>query len=280
MRKQRAIMVKKWLIITGVLLLLISDGGEIVAQQVQNEYELVFYDEFDLPNGSQPDPAKWKRAERNPSIWARWISDSKDVIFIRNGSLICRAIPNPDFAVDSAKMLTGAVETLGKYAFKYGKVEVRMKTNKHDGNFPAAWMRNVPGGTDTRYGEIDIVEMFGKLSETYHTVHNHMSATLGKKGGPIREFRHKVSYTKWHVYGIEWDESQIIWTVDGRKVGEYKKVNTPEMIRDGQWTFDKPFYMRLNQSVGDGSHERLHYPDTKKVYETQFDWIRVYQKRK
>lgn len=262
-----------------ILLLLISDRGVIVAQQTPSDYELVFYDEFDLPDGSQPDSTKWKRAERNPSIWARWISDSKDVVYIKNGCLVCRAIPNRSLSADTAKMLTGAVETLGKYAFQYGKVEVRMKTNKYDGNFPAAWMRPVPSSTDTRYGEIDIVEMFGNIKETYHTVHNHMSVELGKKSGPMREFRHEVSFTKWHVYGVEWNENQIIWTVDGRKVGEYKRLNTPDMIRDGQWTFDRPFFLRLNQSVGDGSHQRLHYPDTQKVYETQFDWIRVYQKK-
>lgn len=273
-------MVRKCIVVAAALLLLTSDGGVVVAQQAQTEYELVFSDEFNLPDGSQPDPAKWKRAERNPSIWARWISDSEDVVFIKNGSLVCRAIPNRTNPADTAKMLTGAVETLGKYAFQYGKVEVRMRTNRRDGNFPAAWMKAVPGGADTRYGEIDIVEMFGALRETYHTVHNHMSVGLGKKGGPVREFRHEVSFTKWHVYGVEWDADQIIWTVDGQKVGEYKRLNTPDMIRDGQWTFDRPFYLRLNQSVGDGSHERLRYPNTKKVYETQFDWIRVYQKKK
>ena len=273
-------MIRKCIIVVMALLFLISDQGAMVAQQVQSEYELVFCDEFNQPDGSQPDSTKWKRAERNVSIWARWISDSKDVVFIKNGALVCRAIPNHNLLADTAKMLTGAVETLGKYAFQYGKVEVRMKTNRHDGNFPAAWMRPVPDDRDTRYGEIDIVEMFGNIRKTYHTVHNHMSAELHKNGGPIREFRHEVSFTKWHVYGVEWDEEQIIWTVDGRKVGEYKKLNTPDMIRDGQWTFDRPFFLRLNQSVGDGSHERLHYPNTQKVYETQFDWIRVYQKKK
>lgn len=263
-----------------VLLLLISDGGVIDAQQTPSDYKLVFCDEFNLPNGSQPDSTKWKRAERKSSIWARWISDSKDVVFIKNGTLVCRAIPNRSFPADTAKMLTGAIETRGKFAFQYGKVEVRMKTNRYDGNFPAAWMGPAPGCIDSRYGEIDIVEIFGSMEETYHTVHNHMSATLGKTGGPMREFRHKVSYTKWHVYGVEWDENKIIWTVDGQKIGEYKKLNTPDMICDGQWTFDRLFFLILNQSVGDGSHKRLLYPNLHKVYETQFDWIRVYQKNK
>lgn len=43
-------------------------------------------------------------------------------------------------------MLAGAVFTKDKFAFKYGKIEVRMRTNLQKGNFPAAWiMPQVPG---------------------------------------------------------------------------------------------------------------------------------------
>ena len=77
------------------------------------EYELVFFDEFNLPNGSQPDSSKWKRCSRNPSRWARWISDSKEVVYIKHGRLVCRAIPNKNLKTDTATMLTGAVETMG-----------------------------------------------------------------------------------------------------------------------------------------------------------------------
>ena len=58
------------------------------------EYKLVFFDDFNLPNGSQPDSVKWKRAKRTNSLWSRWISDNEEVVFIRNGKLVCRAIPN------------------------------------------------------------------------------------------------------------------------------------------------------------------------------------------
>ena len=273
-------MVKNILISSAVILMMATDSGASVAQKETNDqYKLVFSDEFNQADGTQPDPTKWSRAERNPSIWARWISDSKDVVYIKNGRLICRAIPNKHLDSDSAKMLTGAIETLGKFSFQYGKVEVRMRTNSKVGNFPAAWMKAIPDHPDKRYGEIDIVEMFGKIPQVYHTVHNHMSFTLKKKNGPMREFKEKVSFTKWHVYGLEWDKDLIVWTVDGKKVGEFRREKSEQMIKNGQWTFDRPFYLRLNQSVGDGSHERLQSPNIKKTYETQFDWIRVYQKK-
>ena len=109
------------------VIVLSSDTTPLKAQEV--EWRLVFSDEFNQPNGSQPDPAKWNRAMRNPSIWARWNSNSDKVVFIKNGSLVCRAIPNKVEPSDTAKMLTGGVNTMNKFEFQYGKVEVRMKTN-------------------------------------------------------------------------------------------------------------------------------------------------------
>ena len=147
-----------------VLLVVIipTDAVPAIAQKETNrKYELVFSDEFNLPNGSQPDSTNWVRSMRNPSRWARWISSSKDVVFIKNGKLVCRAIPNRHLETDTASMLTGAVETFGKFSFQYGKVEVRMKTNLKQGNFPAVWLKPVPVRGDSLYGEIDIVETFG-----------------------------------------------------------------------------------------------------------------------
>lgn len=242
----------------------------------RNDYTLVFSDEFTQKNGDQPDSTKWVRCERQPWPWNRWVSSSKDVVYIKNGHLVCRAIPNYHQDTDTAKMLTGAIETKGKFSFKYGKVEVRMRTNLINGNFPAVWMKP-DDGTDHRYGEIDIVEMFGNQGKSNHTVHTHRSFTL-KKEGIRRKFEKKISVRKWHIYGMEWTSDAIQWTIDGKTVGIYKKTKDKQMAADGQWVFDRPFYLRLNQSVGDGSHPLL-IPQTDKVYETEFDWIRVYQKK-
>ena len=264
------------ILLTSVVLLgLASDGRQVQAQKTSDDYVLVFSDEFNLPNGSQPDPTKWVRSQRNPSIWARWISPSKKVVYIKSGHLVCRSIPNKSELADTARMLTGAVESLGKFAFRYGKVEVRMKTNLLQGNFPAVWLKSVDQSSDSRYGEIDIVEMFGNKKQSHHTIHTHQTYTL--KTRKPTEFIRKINVSRWHVYGMEWTPDYVLWTVDGKVVGRYQKSNLYEDIRDGQWTFDREYYLRLNQSVGNGSH--LHFtPLLNKVYETHFDWIRVYQK--
>lgn len=43
------------------------------------------------------------------------------------------------------------------------------------------------------------------------------------------------------------------------------------------YKFDQPMFLRLNQSLCNGKIGQL--PDTKAIYTTEFDWIRVYQKR-
>lgn len=242
-----------------------------------DDYELIFSDEFDGLDDSRPDTSVWRPCRRYAGQWSRWISASPDVAFIRDGSLVCRAIPNDSEPEDTATMLTGAVETRGKFSFQYGKIEVRMRTNLQQGNFPAAWLVPTYDDGDKRYGEIDIVEMFGYDSRSFHTLHTHRSLTL-HKDDIKRTDNYKVDVTEWHVYGVIWTSRYVAWTVDGYEVFRYNKINTPLMEQEGQWTFDRPYYIRLNQSVGDGLFPKM-IPHTDEVYETEFDWVRVYKEK-
>jgi glycosyl hydrolase family 16 len=63
--------------------------------------------------------------------------------------------------------------------------------------------------------------------------------------------------------------------VDGELVGSAPKSTDSDALANGQWPYTKPFYLILNQSVGDGSWASS--PDPNFVYETRFDWVRVYQ---
>ncbi len=239
-------------------------------------YQLVFSDEFDLPDGSQPDPTRWTASQRQGAVWNRWISPSPDVAFTRDGRLVCRAMPNPDTATDDVPMLTGAVETRNKFAFTYGRVEVRLRTNLHTGNFPAAWMMpQPPCAAWPAAGEIDIFECLDSENRTYHTVHSHWTYDLNHKSDPASSFNTPVYVSQWHVYGLEWTPEQLTWSIDGRTVGTYARSASSAVLEQGQWPFDHPFYIILNQSVGNGSWAKE--ADTAFTYETEFDWVRVYQ---
>ena len=240
-------------------------------------YQLVFSDEFDQPNGSAPDPAKWTSSVRQGATWSRWISDSSAVAYIQNGVLVCRAIPNLDKSRDKVAMLTGAVETRDKFSFTYGKVEIRLKTNPHAGNFPAAWMMPQPPADGwPRGGEIDIFESIDEQNIAYHTVHSHWTYNLGNRSNPKSSFNEQVLVNRWHVYGLEWTEDCLTWTVDGKVVGTYAKSSDKNALSNGQWPFDHPFYIILNQSVGDGSWAKA--ADSTYKYATSFDYVRVYQR--
>lgn len=257
--------------------LFVADTAMMKAQGKESKYKLVFAEEFNQRNGSLPNSDKWSVSKRYWSTWNRWIAKGKDVTRIKNGSLVCRAVPNGDMKADTALMLTGALETKDKFSFTYGKVEVRMKTGRHKGNFPAVWlMPQPPAPNHPLGGEIDIVECKDAENKAYHTVHSNWTLNLKKTNSPKHNFETSLDVTKWHVYGLEWTTDKLLWTVDGKTVGVYMKSTDKEALANGQWPFDRPFYIIVNQSVGSGRW--ADNPDLKHTYETRIDWIRVYQR--
>ena len=242
-----------------------------------DDYVLLFHDEFNLADGSQPDEAVWKRSRRSGSTWNRFISDSEEVVFIQDGHLVCRAIANPDTESDPVEMLTGSVETRDNFSFTYGRAEARLKTLPHTGNFPAFWMMpQPPTQIWPNGGEIDIFEAIDAKNTAFHTLHSHWIDDLGNKTNPACSFSENVTQNEWHVFAADWTEDLITFFVDGNPVGSYAKSEDESVIEQGQWPFEHAFYLILNQSVGDGSWAKA--PDTAFTYETRFDWVRVFQK--
>lgn len=249
----------------------------VVDDEEEAAYELVFADEFDLPDGSRPDATYWHSSPRYGSVWDRWVSNSSEVAFIQDGNLVCRAIPNPDTSTDDVPMITGSMETSGRFSFTYGKVAVRLRTLPHDGNFPAAWlMPQPPCETWPNAGEIDIFEAIDAQNTSYHTIHSHWSFDLGHKSDPLSSFTSAVTVAEWHVYGLEWTKDYLIFSVDDKPVALYPRSTDQDVLSQGQWPFEHPFYLILNQSVGNGSWAKA--ADTSFTYETLFDYVRVYQR--
>lgn len=263
------------LIILVALLFMGSPSTNTSASQSNDGWRLVFSDEFNQPDGSQPDPKKWNRADRGVATWSRWISKSEKVVYIKDGNLVCRAVPNRYEPTDTARMLTGAINTKGKFTFTYGKVEVRMKVKLRDGSFPAAWLQGAQTKRPDWYKEIDIVEVFGG-QRVFHSAFTHLAVKTGRKDGPQNVFKNELRVDQWHVYGVEWTPTAVTWTIDGRPVATYKKSSNPDLLKDGQWPYDYPMYIILNQSLGDSTWKKG--PLMNRTYETRFDWIRVYQR--
>lgn len=265
---------------------IIKNGGAVLDIRLQilskgkfpeGCYAMVFNDEFNGENGTLPDETRWRRSNRYSSTWNRFISNSEDVVFLQDGHLVCRAIPNPDQESDPVPMLSGSIETRGHFSFTYGWVEARLKTTPHKGNFPAFWMMpQPPADSWPKGGEIDIFEAIDAQNTAYHTLHSHWINTLGNRNNPKHGFSESVTQGDWHVFAANWTEDLITFYVDGNPVGSYAKSQNDADLEQGQWPFLHDFYLILNQSVGDGSWAKN--PDTSFTYETQFDWVRVFQK--
>lgn len=241
------------------------------------EYHLVFSDEFNSDDYTQPDNEKWIRCQRQGATWNRWLSNSKEVVYLQGGDLVTRAIPNPDTSTDNVPMITGGIKSNGRFGFTYGYVEARIFTNPWVGNFPAFWMmpeNQSAGWPDC--GEIDIWETIDAQHRSWHTVHSNWTYDLGYKNNPKSSYDVATDLACYHTYGLEWDENSLVWYVDGKEVGRYAKSTDAQQLSQGQWPFDKHFHLILNQSVGNGSWAAN--ADVSHTYETRFDWVRVYQK--
>lgn len=254
------------------------------------DYKLWFADEFNQADGTLPDSRWWTRSTRQNPTWKRFTSQTPEgqalTGFIKDGKLVTRCIPNSIEAEGNVAMISGSVESSQKVYFTYGKVEGRLKTVPHSGNFPAFWMMpEENGGRGWPWnGEIDIWEQIDAQDISHHTIHTGWAngsadGGLGNSGNPPKTGPYQgCKNGQWHTFSLEWDETSLKWYVDGKHVFTYNKlVDNSYALQNGQWPFDKPFYIILNQSVGNGSWAAP--ADEGFTYETQFDWVRVYQKQ-
>ncbi len=258
-------------------------------------YKLVFADEFNTEDGSQPDSHFWTRSSRENPTWKRFcaqtVAGQKKTGWIEDGKLVLKCVKNTfDDELDGNKnkqqMISGAIESSDKVTFTYGKVEGRVKNIGHSGNFPAFWMmpNKATYGGWPYSGEIDIWEQIDAANTTYHTIHTKWanstkdgSECMNKGNDPQKSGTSTAALDEYHTYGLEWTEDILKWFVDGKQVFSYaRKTDLTGDNATAQWPYNKPFYIILNQSVGNGGWAAA--PDVNFEYETKFDWVRVYQK--
>ena len=254
---------------------------------------LVFSEEFDTPG--LPDPATWRYEEgwvRNQE--SQWYSKADPAnTWIEDGTLRITARkleeprPNPAEnpagegrpwgpARDAIRYTSGSIDTKGRFAFQYGRVEVRARLAHGQGAWPAIWTLGVWGGHPA-CGEIDIMEyVWSSRDRVWATLHfpgrYDMPANerSGAYAGP------EVQDGEFHLYGMTWDPEQITFTFDGKPYYTYPldRANQP----DGSNPFRQPHYLKLNLALGTeknwgGALDPAILPQTFEV-----DYVRVYQR--
>lgn len=241
-------------------------------------YSLIWSDEFE---GSSIDWQKWNHeinTDGGGNNELQAYVDHPANSFVTNSRLILEARQewHQDRHFTSARL-----NTLGKFAFEYGYVEVKARLPRGQGIWPAIWMLpadNLYGGWPCS-GEIDIMEMIGhEPNRVYGAVnfgdpwpnHRYLSDSYCLEQG---EFCHNE-----HVFSLLWEPGIIQWFVDGKlfitraatELGEGANGPYP-------WRFDGRFSLVLNVAVGGdwpgAPNETTEFPQRMEI-----DYVRVYQR--
>lgn len=258
-------------------------------EQADSEWTKIWGDEF---NSDKMDTKRWGYHPKwGSNTWNRFIAETtkaqKTVNVFEDGCYNAYCIKNVEFTTGTDKdkeMVSGAIYSSGKFSFHYGKIEARIKTTPHTGNFPAFWLMpasNTEGGWPLS-GEIDIWEQINASGQAHGTVHSGWTTKqygAPGKNSPQSTGQYNYDPAEWHVYALEWDEEELRWYVDGNHFFTYKNqhYSNGSYTEKITWPFYKDFYVILNQSVGNGSWASN--PDLNFTYLTKFDYVRAYKKK-
>ena len=243
----------------------------------QNEWKLVWEDQFDQPTGM--DTTTWSKIPRvkvSPE-WRKYMSDNENCYEVKEGNLILRGIKNPNRDQDTATYLTGGVYTKYKRGFYNGRLEIRAKLDGARGAWPAIWMK--PSDEDHQPwpsgGEIDIMERLNYDSIAYQTVHSNYTHRLGIKDHPRSGVTAPIRPDDYNVYALEMYPDSLVFFINDVKSFTYPRIETD---KQGQYPFDQSYYLLIDMQLGGGWVGGI---DAKDIpVEMKIDWVRFYQKGK
>ncbi len=230
--------------------------------QSNSKFEtLVWSDEFD--GDGAIDTTKWFHQTKLPphGSWynneVQHYTNRIDNSFVKDGFLHIVAKKETFKDQGHTKKYTSA-RLNSKFAFTYGRIEVRAKLPEGIGTWPAIWMLNKTINEKGAYwetqgfgkskwpkcGEIDILEHWGSKQNFVQSA-LHTGASYGdyveNLGGRMVE---NVS-TEFHTYIAEWTKDEITFSVDGIEHYKYH----PKRKNKNTWPFTTDQYVLLNIAI-------------------------------
>jgi beta-glucanase (GH16 family) len=255
-------------------------GKALHAQSSQ--WKLTWSDEFNAPNGSSPDPAKWNIVTGGGGFGngeLETYTARPANIQQRDGNLVITAqkedLTGPD---GIPRHYTSArINTLDHFAQKYGRFEARIQLPIGKAIWPAFWLLgdNPEKAEWPDYGEIDILEAIGAPDIIYSTIHG--PGYSGRQGITTKfplPAGESVN-TGFHLYAVEWTPNDIKFFFDDHLIAHRTPDDLPAFTT---WVFDHPFYIILNLAVGGFWPGK---PDNTTVFPQQMlvDYVRVYSRK-
>lgn len=160
---------------------------------------------------------------------------------------------------------SGLLNSAGRFSFQYGSVQVRAKVPHGRGLWPAVWL--LPQDR-TWPPELDVLEVLGHDTSTVHmTAHSGLAIPAGERSARTGTRIRTVDLSEdFHVYGLTWTRTKLIWSLDGKAVFA---AATPRDMH-------KPMFLLINLAVG-GDWPGSPDADTSFPATFSVDWIRVRQ---
>ena len=237
---------------------------------------LFFEDDFTTDATGNPNSEDWILCAKGDDSWNRHQSESYDQAYIKDGCLNLIAEMSGD------TYLTGGIETRGKIDFTYGKVEVRAKFEQGKGTHTGIWMmpRTQGYGTWPRSGEIDIMEHLNKEEKVWQTAHNWWAYKDGLDHPEDPKAQAEVDFDSgdWNIYGLEWTEESLTYTVNGTSGLVYPNKHFSGEDGIYQWPYNEEFYLILSISVGGEGTWAGPIDNSELPAKMMVDYVRIYKR--
>lgn len=237
------------------------------------KFKLVFDDEF---NGNTYNKNYWSsyQTKNGKSPWNKYVVDDAKLAEVKDGNLHLRARWNSKTDYPE----TGAIQTKGKFSFKYGKIEVKAKFSKAgEGGWPAIWLMPqnevYPGWPNA--GEIDIMERLNNDAFIHQVVHQ----TNGEAKNNSVAKAPAISPSEYNTYGIIKLPNRIEFYVNN----ELTMVHEPKGEFAKRWPFETDFYIILNYACADKGQSGVYFwpgyvTSTENFpYEMRVDYVKVWK---
>jgi beta-glucanase (GH16 family) len=238
--------------------------------------------EFNGPDGSPPNPAKWV-IETGGNGWGndelQYYTTRAENIRQENGRLVIEALKERFSGPDGVQRncTSGRLKTNGHFSQRYGRFEARIKVPSGRGLWPAFSLLggDFPTAGWPACGEIDVMENIGSEPAIIHgSMHG-----PGYSGSDALTSVYKLPRGNFsddfHVFAVEWEPEVVRFFVDDTL---YSTMTPPDLPPGRRWVFDHPFFLVLNLAVGG----KLPGSPTKSTVFPQrmlVDYVRVYSRQ-